>query len=318
MQKFCPECGVPTSGGLCDACNNEDPLELSARLKLCPSKRYFYDGGWKSFDSPDEVYDHIARKKKLDAIHSVDKNVDVLRQKSGLDTEVRINGEKDGDPVIVVVETQVRPSPQRRKLDGAYFEAVLQIRHTDQDVLKRVDSLLREGARSSAQVNKIVEKQDGVDLFIVHKRDVGFFVDALLDDFGGVVKRNRSLHTEDKMTSKRVYRDKVLLRLPRFRVNDVIEINEDVFHVKRVGKKVEGYSLKRGKHTVHWLEEKHMRIKPLERNRVVVTNVGDAVEALHPETYENVTYTNPYGYELVPGQKVSVVLTDSDRFVVKD
>jgi NMD protein affecting ribosome stability and mRNA decay len=94
-----------------------------------------------------------------------------------------------------------------------YFEAIIQLRPATQELLhfikKRVDE--REGVF----ISKIEElkKIDGVDIYISSQKYAQTIGRKLKKSFKGELKLSRTLHTQDKMSGKRIYRLTVLFRL---------------------------------------------------------------------------------------------------------
>jgi NMD protein affecting ribosome stability and mRNA decay len=92
-----------------------------------------------------------------------------------------------------------------------YFEANIQLRPFDKEVF---DWILKQIAkRPKVFVSKFVEYKTGIDIFISDQRFARRLGKKLNDTFKGDLKITRTLFTQDKMTSKLVYRGTVLFRL---------------------------------------------------------------------------------------------------------
>lgn len=91
-----------------------------------------------------------------------------------------------------------------------YYEAIIQIRPKDEEILNFVDNQIKK--RKNVFISKIVEKRFGVDVYISDQRFARSLGKKLKDKFKGELKTSRKLHTRDKMKSKNVYRVTVCFR----------------------------------------------------------------------------------------------------------
>ncbi len=92
-----------------------------------------------------------------------------------------------------------------------YFEAVLQLRPENEQVLRFVKKQLKN---SKTKISKEVKSKHGIDLYLSSQRFAISLSRRLKKSFKkGEVKISRSLFTTNRQTSKRVYRVTVLFRL---------------------------------------------------------------------------------------------------------
>jgi len=92
-----------------------------------------------------------------------------------------------------------------------YFEAKIQLRPFNQEVFDFVMKNIEK--RKGVFVSKIDELKTGVDIFMSDQKFARRLGKMLKDRFKGTLKITRTLHTQDKMTSKLIYRGTVLFRL---------------------------------------------------------------------------------------------------------
>ncbi|MAG78020.1 hypothetical protein CL616_01505 [archaeon] len=92
-----------------------------------------------------------------------------------------------------------------------YFEANIQLRPYNKEVfewiMKQIDK------RKGVFVSKLVEYKTGIDIYISDQRFARRLGKKLKDTFKGELKITRTLFSQDKMTSKLIYRGTVLFRL---------------------------------------------------------------------------------------------------------
>tara|TARA_Y100000310_G_C20519128_1_gene732760 strand:- start:658 stop:990 length:333 start_codon:yes stop_codon:yes gene_type:complete len=92
-----------------------------------------------------------------------------------------------------------------------YFEAVIQIRPKDEEVLKFIQKKVVE--RKGVFISKIMEMKTGWDITISSQRFARTLGTLLKRRFKGwELKVTRTLHTRDKLRSKDVYRGTVCFR----------------------------------------------------------------------------------------------------------
>jgi len=92
-----------------------------------------------------------------------------------------------------------------------YFEANIQLRPYDKEVFEWIMKQIKK--REKVFVSKLVEYKTGVDIFISDQRFARRLGKKLKDTFKGDLKITRTLFSQDKMTSRLIYRGTVLFRL---------------------------------------------------------------------------------------------------------
>jgi len=92
-----------------------------------------------------------------------------------------------------------------------YFEAKIQLRPFNQEVFDFIMNQIDK--RKGVFVSKIDELKTGVDIFMSSQQFARRLGKMMKDKFKGELKITRTLHTQDKMTSRLIYRGTVLFRL---------------------------------------------------------------------------------------------------------
>ncbi|MFH1637942.1 MAG: NMD3-related protein [Candidatus Woesearchaeota archaeon] len=92
-----------------------------------------------------------------------------------------------------------------------YFEAVLQLRPYDEEVLKAVEKMVAE--REGVFISKVVKQKTGLDLYLSSQKFAQIIGKKLKKRFNGELKLSRTLFTRNRLTSKDIYRVTVLFRL---------------------------------------------------------------------------------------------------------
>ena len=92
-----------------------------------------------------------------------------------------------------------------------YYEAILQLRPADKEILKFVSTQV-EKQKEKVSVAKVVELKTGVDIYLTSQRFALALGRKLKKNFKGELKITRSLHKISRITSKKIYRLTVCFR----------------------------------------------------------------------------------------------------------
>ncbi len=126
-----------------------------------------------------------------------------------------------------------------------YYEGILQLRNPSKEVIKKLKELAK--AKKDAYIAKEEKVRGGVDFYLSSWRYLIELGNKLRKKYGGEIKISRKLWGVNKQTSKRVYRVVFLLRLPKYRVGDVIEYRGRKVKIKEFRKKIEVVDIETGK-----------------------------------------------------------------------
>jgi NMD protein affecting ribosome stability and mRNA decay len=92
-----------------------------------------------------------------------------------------------------------------------YFEAILQLRNTNQEVTSCVFNAIKK--QKDIFVMKEVEYKDGFDLYISSQKFAHQLGKLLKKSFKGKLLETRRLHGRDRHKGKSIYRRTVLFRV---------------------------------------------------------------------------------------------------------
>ena len=126
-----------------------------------------------------------------------------------------------------------------------YYEGTLQLRNPTKELIRAAKSLIE--SNRLIFIAKEAKVVNGVDFFLSSQKQMQIIAKRLQMRFGGEMKISRKLFTVKRLTSKRVYRVTVMLRLPKFKVGDVVKTRGRLIRVKQIGKKVFGVDVDTGK-----------------------------------------------------------------------
>ncbi len=132
--------------------------------------------------------------------------------------------------------TKQYPLPMVRSLQGKhpqYYEAILQLRNTQQDVMDFVEV---EIARAGIPVTKVVELKQGLDYYLADNNFTKALGKKLQQQFGGELLSSASLHT--RKNNKDLYRVTILFRSIPFRKGDVVEYQGEPYVITGMGKDI--------------------------------------------------------------------------------
>jgi len=112
-----------------------------------------------------------------------------------------------------------------------YFEGTLQLRNPTQEIVDFVEN-------SGAQISKVEELKNGLDLYFVSQRALRSLGKDLGRRFSGELKTSNRLFTRNRLTGKEVYRVTVLFRCYNLRKGGIVAVRGISYKVLAVGKKV--------------------------------------------------------------------------------
>lgn len=93
--------------------------------------------------------------------------------------------------------------------DG-YYEAVIQIRPRDKEVLDYVRNQIRK--KKGVQISREEFFKYGIDVYVTDQKFARNIGQKLKKAFKGELKITKSIHTKDRQTSREVFRGTILFR----------------------------------------------------------------------------------------------------------
>jgi len=194
---------------------------------------------------------------------------------------------------------------------GGYYEAIIQIRADKREISENeLESILgliyreteREDTNPKAFISKLVEKKEGVDVYLGDKKLAHKIARQLTKSFGAELKESSSIAGRED--GRDLYRFTYLVRLPQYQTGDVVRDGETIAVVSNAEKKkaIDVYSGKGVNLKSPVVVSKKDRLKT-----TFVLNVDrDVMEILDPESYESVAVKKP-DFDFQPGDTVYVV-----------
>jgi NMD protein affecting ribosome stability and mRNA decay len=134
-----------------------------------------------------------------------------------------------------------------------YFEGILQLRNPNGLVIDFINKQIEN--KEGVFISKRVKVINGYDLYFSSQKFLQNLGRKLQKVFGGEMKISTKLHTQNRMTSRLVYRINVLFRLPTVKKGDVVRMRGEDIEIIGMGRKVVGRSKETGKKVIIEYEE---------------------------------------------------------------
>ena len=291
-ESFCPLCGQPSAGDLCDRCRAGKTrwMEASPRVECitCPTCGSRKTGAiWQ--DSP-VSREELTKELVIRAVRLIPEVRDAEFQVTSRDrspnrtiAKVRVNAKVFGVPVEDEAEMEVvwrgETCDRCSRISGGYFEGVVQVRAADRSLSPReqevatriaceVEERLQEGGARLSFISRMTG-EEGLDI-VVGRSSMG---ERIAQEITGALGGRYTVHPKltGEKDGKRLFRITYSLRLPRFQKGDVVEVDGEYLEVREPGKR----QLK-----VFHLGLGSMTILPPSSTFRIVGNVRDGVPAL--------------------------------------
>lgn len=134
-----------------------------------------------------------------------------------------------------------------------YYEGILQLRNPNGKVIEFVRSSVDK--RKDVFISKEKKVENGIDFYFSSQRFLRALGKKLKTKFSGELKESRKLHTENRLTSRKVYRVNVLFRVLPFKKGGIVTYRGDKIKIKSIGKLISGIDVKTGKKVSFKTEE---------------------------------------------------------------
>lgn len=336
--ELCTKCGKKEVflDDLCKECYlNKNPLLISfkpVKILICFfCRKYFSKGKWTGFRKLEDVVKDIVQKRLVfndDArINSfklrpvIPKYTEGPNVKVNIETEITVFGAYPGkktvvkDEYILPVKVIFILCPRCSRHKGGYFEGVLQLRDVDEEVIDYAVDEARKQNQRGIFITKKLKVRNGFDIYLTKRGYIHELARELLNKFGGETKASKKLFSRDKQRSRDIYRINVLFRQSKFRKGDILNIDNELFKVKKIDRNLTVVNIKTGKKTL--IMPKHIKIRAAEEvKETIVSLIFPHVEVLHPETFQSVKPENVKNKKLKVNQKVKVVILDGKVWLV--
>ncbi len=308
---FCPGCGKKLHEGqrYCKDCRPSKDIKVKdINVKICTDcGKYFYKNKWKKATIREAVKE-IARKNIKTKVDRINPLLPKITPKPGYTEDFEIEVIKENDVFIIPGQIEFTYCNRCSIKQGEYFEGKLQLRNPDNKIMNFVEKYISE---SGMHISKKEETRNGFDITLSDKKRIQTLGNKLKDKFGGILKISPHLFSQDRQTSKVLYRVNVLYECPKFKKGDVVKIDDKVIRLSDISKNVSGLDLKTGKKVSVPINDKEVKLLEIKKTRV--SKIQPQVEILNPETYQSMPVQNQK--KLKNGEKVKVV-NDNGLFYI--
>jgi nonsense-mediated mRNA decay protein 3 len=277
-------------------------------LTLCSCNKYLDKNQWKPYGSIEKLVSDKVKKqvpkgkvevKTLELPHA-------LKEKKKHDVIVKVKKDEKVVPVVL----KLAKCNLCEKEGTLYFEAILQIRSPNFDVLdksvnflqKRVENLRHKGMF----INRTERLDDGYDLYVTSRKIAMTLGKELQEQYGGEFRASPQLFSRNKQTSKNIYRVNVLVRLPEFEKGDILLYDEKIFRVDKLGSKIKLQDLMTNNFTV--ADYSKMKYAVLKKYTTYVSRTHPYLEVINPFDFQSSMVKNRQINSFELGQEIKVAV----------
>lgn len=343
---FCPRCGKETQHeGLCEACFAdkyvvfEVPQVMEAVIcAKCPA----YKAGERWVLTKLKTYEELAKKAASKDIRLAIKVNKEVRDPAILVTSdfinpnilkarVSVDGTIEGRPVKTEAEVEVRIRKETcdicSRIAGGYYEAIIQVRASDRlptkkelaRCMKIADDNMARAEKAGdrlAFVSDIMELPEGTDLYMGSTTAARQISRAIVNEMGGTIIESPKLVGEKE--GKGLYRVTFAVRLPGIVPGDIVRMHNGLVLVEKVGRRISGTDLATGFSTSIEAEEEPPKVASAREgtSTVLVSEDGNSIQILDPESYVPLTIRKPAFLNKKPGEDVQVIKTREGVFLL--
>ncbi|MFW6220540.1 MAG: NMD3-related protein [Nanoarchaeota archaeon] len=268
---------------------------------------------------PKLLYSNIAFNHKPNNFYVQDDILDNPNKKETIKiiATAIVNEKEIEEEVALDVSFQKKICDLCSKIKGGYYEGIFQLRNKEnkdyKKVLNEIDVLVLE--RKNVAITKKIDQKTGTDLYFTDQKLLQAIGQTLYKKYGGTFKKSVKLFSEDRQSSKKVYRMNVLLRLPEFNFGDIVKINNEYYKI---------ISFSKDKITINSLDT--LKTKKISNNidieliaqkkdylKTTVIKKKPQIEVLHPKTFQSVPLSN--NVEIF-NNEINIVIIDDKIYCV--
>jgi len=342
VKAVCPKCGGPSTEGLCDLCALEATELLSCperiEVTVCPvCGAKLVKGKWMPSQVSVEELAYGVACSAICAHEGLSKpNLEVRMVKTGATRYIAmadLKGTFRSMPAEARCQFEVRilsvACDRCSRMAGRYFESTIQIRASSREPTEREIEVSKKMALEMAEagykygdqlsfVQDIKKTKGGVDIILGSTQLGRQISKAISERFGGRITETSKL--VGQRDGRDLCRSTILVRLPRFKLGDIIRFRGVDYEVEGFdGKRIYLTALKGGHKTVVTDEETEgaqvLGNRNKARRATVVAGDKRMLEIMDPDTYKVVLASRPRGLEIQPGQEVEIVRS-GDEYIV--
>jgi nonsense-mediated mRNA decay protein 3 len=339
---FCVKCGKegPTYGSLCPECfqqnNRFTSIPEYLDLNICAHcDDYLMGKRWKHYDDQEEaVKDYAAENLAVrNDMQIVDLEIGAEKlDAKNYQVKMVAHMQREDLEVAEEAETTVRVRrnvcPKCNKIQGNYFESIVQIRPSEkrfsdeerEKVLNRALAFVDTEAKESREafVAKVTQTHGGFDLYLSTNALGKALSRDLISTYGAEYKESSTL--QGQKDGHDIYRVTYLVRLPPYRVRDIVQINGRLYIVHSTGpQSAKLRDLKSNEMFVvsnnDLREVNVVGTKNDILDAVVLTETDREFQVMHPVTYKTVEIKHPREFERT-GDTVKVFPYEGELYFI--
>ena len=347
---FCPECGntdSPMIEGICQDCflKKISLLKIPENIEVtvcahCNAK--FEEGKWEESEIPEDeiIYRAMERSIAIDPHVDEDKieiELEILQMRGTIaECRIEANATVFEKSITQSFITQVRlrkdVCPSCSKEHSGYYEAVIQFRADERELResekKKADEIVNKTLAKRYRKDKlaylvqIAKPKEGNDYYIGSYKSGKKVVDALQEEFGGIIKESPRLISQDKSTGKGLYRIWISIRLPIFKPLDFIKYNNKNCQVLDIdGKRILGSDLATLEVIpIQWKEYDNIEyLKDQEsiESTTVISKSPTTLQILDPHDYSVLDIAIKESFEKFNiGDEIKVIKIDNNVYLL--
>ncbi len=340
---FCLKCGSAADILYDNVCR--DCFIKSKKLIKCPEVVYscicprcgsfFKKGKWLPKEDVEAVLDCAKDALEMDKearnleLALTAKKLDHSRYEVHVEAKASIRGMQIGASQDIEVRIRWETCDVCSRISGGYYEGIVQIRADKriptEEELKKCRSIAEEVAARALEkgdrlafIAKIVELNEGIDIYVGSIKLGKQICRAIIDAFGGRFKESPKLVGQKEGVD--IYRITYALRLPEFVRGDIISADGKMIEVRGCGKRVSGIDLESGKRFIEnydgLLEIRKLCSRKEAVSALLVSDEGKTIQVMDPDTYETVTIKRPEFLSTEPGSEIKIVKTAKGIYVL--
>ncbi len=277
-------------------------------LVFCSCKRYLDRNEWKPYKEAEDLIAGMIRKEFPKAKVSIP-NLEIPVDLKDKRINTAIVTAKDKELKVAVGIKLSRCTLCSRE-GGNYFEAILQVRSANQHILEESIQYLQDRVHNLRHrgmfINKVERFDDGFDLSMTNRRITQMLGKELQEFFGGKLKMAPRLFSQSRQTSKKIFRVNVFVELPSFTRDDIVSMNDKVYVVDKIGRKIKLRELLNDSSVI--VDYDKMDYRVLHKQQTYVARAYPSLEVINPLDFQSSMVRNKPKKAFTPGQTINVVI----------
>ena len=181
-------------------------------VKVCTScNKYFHRNKWAQFN--EEILKKLIKESAREKLRVVQIKLPKHKINPGIDVNGESKVEFENEIYLIPFKIRYTLCNKCSKIGSSYFEAILQLRNPNQDVVKFIENNVAKNKEKGVFITKREDVRNGLDFYLTSQRYAQSLGKKLKKTFKGELKVSRKLFTTNRQTGKLVYRVNVLFRI---------------------------------------------------------------------------------------------------------